>query len=89
MMYDQFLFFPKEKDFPLSLDSIGRIDDIQVTVNNHPACDFEPYKVTEDYLSVILSMIRRWFNLEVDDDFEALVTICNEACPDEALPKAC
>jgi hypothetical protein len=89
MMFDQFLFFPKDKHSPLTLDSIGRIDDIQVTINNHPSCDFESYKVTEDYLSVILSMIKRWFNLEIDEDFEALVKICNEACPDEALPKAC
>lgn len=86
MLYDQFLFFPSDNK-TLRLDSIGRIDSLQVLVNHHPACDFTEYKVTDEFFAVIIGMLKRWFNLEVDKEFNSLVEICNEACPAEALPK--
>ena len=85
MLYDQFLFFPSHAK-ALSIDSIGRFDSLQVLVNHHPACDFTGYKVTDELFIVIIGMLKRWFNLELDDEFNALVEICNETCPEEALP---
>ena len=86
MFYDQFLFLPTNAKVPLK-DCVGRLDNLQVLVNHHPACDFKAYKVTDDVFSVIISMLKRWFNLELDEEFNTLVEICNEACPEEALPK--
>lgn len=86
MLYDQFLFFPSDSQVPLG-NSVGRLDDLHVLVNHHPACDFTGVKVTDDFFSVIIGMLKRWFNLEVDEQFDTLVEICNEACPEEALPK--
>ena len=86
MLYDQFLFFPSDTNVPL-LDSIGRLDNLQVIVNHYPVCDFTGHKVTEELFAVIIGMLKRWFNLEIDEEFNTLVEICNEACPDEALPK--
>jgi len=85
MLYDQFLFFPSHAK-ALTMDSIGRFDSLQVLVNHHPACDFTEYKVTDDMFAVIIGMLKRWFNLELDKNFNALVELCNEACPEEALP---
>lgn len=87
MLYDQFLYLPADTNVPLR-ESVGRLDNLQVLVNHHPACDFMAYKVTDDLFSVIIGMLKRWFNFELDEDFNALVEICNETCPEEALPKA-
>ena len=86
MLYDQFLFFPSDGK-AIHKDSIARFDDLQVLVNQSPACDFTGYKVTDELFSVIIGMLKRWFNLEVDREFDALVEICNDACPKDALPK--
>lgn len=86
MLYDQFLFFPEDKKAGLK-EGVGRIDSLQVLINHHPVCDFTNYKVTDEFFAVIIGMLKRWFNLEIDKDFNALVDICNEACPTEALPK--
>lgn len=86
MMYEQFFYFPKSKDSPLSYDSIGRLDSIQITINNYNACSFEPYKLSNECLGILLAMVKRWFSLEYDEDFEALVEICKESCPESALP---
>lgn len=87
MFYEQFLFFPKNNDVGRIYDSVGRLDNLQNLVNHHPTCDFEPYKVTDDFFTVIIGMLKRWFNLEVDENFDALIEMCNEACPEDALPK--
>lgn len=87
MMYEQFFYFPKEKSSPLYYDSVGRLDHIQILINDYNACSFEAYKLTDECLGVVLSMIKRWFSLEYDEDFEALVDMCKEACPEEALCK--
>lgn len=86
MMYEQFFFFPKSEESPLYNDSVGRLDHIQIIVNHYNACSFTPYRLTDDCLGIVLSMVKRWFNLEYDEDFEALVEICKEACPEAALP---
>ena len=86
MLYDQFLFLPADSKVPLK-HSVGRLDDLQVLVNHYPVCDFMGYKVTDELFAVIVGMLKRWFNLESDEEFNTLVEICNEACPDEALPK--
>jgi hypothetical protein len=86
MLYDQFLFFPGDGT-ALQKDSISRFDGLQSLVNHFPACDFKNYKVTADFFAVIIGMLKRWFNLEVDQDFNALVEICNATCPEDALPK--
>ena len=86
MLYDQFLFFPKDKNALLN-DSIGRIDSLQVLVNHHPVCDFTSYKITDEFFVVIIGLLKRWFNLELDEEFNSVIEMCNEACPEEALPK--
>lgn len=86
MLYDQFILFPADSNV-LPKNSIGRLDDLQVLVNHHPVCDFTEYKVTDEFFAVIIGMLKRWFNLELDEEFNTLVEICNETCPDEALPK--
>jgi hypothetical protein len=83
MMYDQFFFFPKEKESPLYCDSIGRIDEIQILINNANSCSFEPYKLTDECFAVVLSMVKNWLDLEIDEDAEAIIDICNEAYPEE------
>ena len=86
MLYDQFLFFPKDKNALLN-DSIGRIDSLQVLVNHHPVCDFTSYKITDEFFVIIIGLLKRWFNLELDEEFNSVIEMCNEACPEEALPK--
>jgi len=85
MLYDQFLFFPENKRASLK-EGVGRIDSLQTLINHHPVCDFTAYKVTDEFFAVIIGMLKRWFNLEIDEDFSALVKICNETCPPETLP---
>ena len=85
MMYDQFFYFPKANS-PLVYDSIGRLDHMQMIINNYNVCKFEPYKLTDECLAIIYSMVRRWFNLEIDEDFEAIVDLCRDACPEEYIP---
>jgi len=36
------------------------------------------------WFAVIIGMLKRWFNLEVDKDFNTLIEICNEAYPEDA-----
>jgi hypothetical protein len=67
-------------------DSIGRLDNIQIIINNYKLCNFEPYKLTDECLGILLAMVKRWFNLDHDEDFEALVEICKESCPESARP---
>jgi len=86
MLYDQFLFFPSNIDVLLN-DSIARLDELQVLVNHYPVCDFTSYKVTDELFAVIICMLKRWLSLELDEDFNTMVEICNETCPAEALPK--
>ena len=44
-------------------------------------------QTVKDQFSIIVGMLKRWLSLDLDENFNALVEICNEACPEEALPE--
>lgn len=83
LLYNQFFFCPKGP--PLPSDSIVRLDRLQTIIPSPIVLEPMPYRLSEDALGVLMSMVRLLFGSADEANFQALKQLAIEALPPEAL----
>lgn len=82
LMYKQFFYCLRNND-PLAVDSVARLDRIQVIVPRHPTYTPTPVALGPESLSILLGQLRFLFGGE-EEEFLTVRDIAMEALPEEA-----
>jgi hypothetical protein len=87
LMYNQFFYCPGLADIGVT-EGVARLDRIQMVLPTDRAVyDPLPAALSDDALSVLLSMLRSWFG-SVEEDLNAYKELLKETLPPEALPRS-
>jgi hypothetical protein len=81
LMYRQFFYCPYKAPV---YEAVVRLDRIQPIIPHHPGWTPENVALSEDALSVLMSMLREYFGGQPDGDMRALRDLVQEALPDAA-----
>lgn len=93
LMYRQFFFCPQAGS-PLTIDSVGRLDRLQVVFHeSSPGVKSPGYEPTQcallspDGLAVIMAMLRAQFGSPSEEYLETVRSLAMETIPDSAKPR--
>ena len=92
MMYRQFFFCPAQNS-PLAIDSVGRLDRLQVLLHESvdgarsPAYTPLQTSLSNDATGILLAMLRQLFGAtdEAEEDLKTVRELAMETIPPEAL----